>query len=152
MKKIRNYFVLMMVALISVASFTSCNGDDDDDPESPVSNSKIVGTWKCTHEKYIYKKNGKVVEEYDEPYDSYLLYEFTSKGTLIMSETGVTELFTYTLTGDKLTITDDDGDTGVVYVKKLNKNNLEIEFTDKGTLDDGTTYEEYNYAKFEKIK
>lgn len=152
MKKIRNYFVLMMVALMSVASFTSCNGDDDDDPESPVSNSKIVGTWKCTHEKYIYKENGKVVEEYDEPYDGILLYEFTSKGILIMSETGNSELATYTLSGDKLTITNDEGDTGVVYVKKLDKNNLEFEFTDKGTYDDGDTYEEYSYVKFEKIK
>ena len=152
MKKIRNYFVLMMVALMSVASFTSCNGDDDDDPESPASNSKIVGTWRCVHEKYIYKENGKVVEEYDGPYEGLLLYEFTSKGILIMTESGDAEMATYTLSGDKLTITNDEGDTGVVYVKKLNKNNLEFEITDKGTYQDGTTYEDYDYVKFERIK
>ena len=86
MRKIRNYFVLMMVALVSAVSFTACNGDDDDDPEAPVSNSKIVGTWKCVNVKFICKENGKIVEQYDEPNDELLIWEFTSSGKIVVTE------------------------------------------------------------------
>ena len=41
MKKIGRFFVLMMVALVSVAAFTACSDDDDDD--APKGDNKIVG-------------------------------------------------------------------------------------------------------------
>ncbi len=150
MKKIRNYFVLMMVALMSVASFTSCNGDDDDEPDSPVSNSKIVGTWKCVHEKFICKENGKIVEQYDEPYEGILIWEFTSNGKIIGTDASDIDTAVYTLSGDKLTITYEDG-VDVMYVKKLDSKTLEVEATFKET-DNGYTHEDYSYAIFERLK
>ena len=151
MKKIRNYFVLMMVALISVASFTSCGGNDDDDPESPAGNSKIVGTWKCTHEKFICKENGKIIEEYDEPYEGLWILEFTADGKIIGTDGASVDTGVYTLSGNKLTITDEDGETEVAYVKKLDSKTLEVESTFKET-DNGYIHEDYQSVTFVRIK
>lgn len=151
MKKIRNYFVLMMVALMSVASFTSCNGDDDDDPDSPAGNSKIVGTWKSTYRKFICKENGKIVEQYEEPDGGNLLWEFTSNGRIIVTDGSSVDAGVYVLSGDKLTLTNDDCETDVYYVKKLDSKNLEVEFTFKET-DNGYTHEDYSYVIFRRLK
>lgn len=151
MKKIRNYFVLMMVALMSVTSFTSCNGDDDDDPESPVGNSKIVGTWKSTYRKFICKENGKIVEQYEEPDGGNLLWECTSNGKMIVTDGSYVDAGVYVLSGDKLTATNEDGETDVCYVKKLDSKTLEVEQTFKET-DNGYTHEDYLYIIFERLK
>ena len=136
---------------MSVACFSSCNGDDDDDPDSPAGNGKIVGTWKCVHESSICKENGKIVDQYDGPYEGSLLWEFTSSGAMIVTESGDVEIGTYKLSGDKLTATSEYGETDVMYVKKLDSKNLEVEITFKET-DNGYTHEDYSYVTFVKIK
>ncbi|MBD5263297.1 MAG: hypothetical protein HDS39_04405 [Bacteroides sp.] len=151
MKKIRNYFVLMMVALMSVASFTSCNGDDDDDPDSPAGNSKIVGTWKAVHVISTCKENGKIVDQYDGPVEGTHIREFTSNGKLIVTDGSSVVTGVYVLSGDKLTGTSEYGETEVLYVKKLDSRTLELESTFKET-DNGYTHEDYLYIIFERLK
>ena len=136
---------------MSVASFTSCNGDDDDDPDSPAGNGKIVGTWKCTYEKFICKENGKIVEQYEGPHEGIFLWEFTSNGRMIVTDGSSVDAGVYVLSGNKLTATNDDGETDVCYVKKLDSKHLEVEMTFKET-DNGYVHEDYSYGIFERLK
>ncbi len=161
MKKIRNYFVLMMVALFSVTAITSCNDDDDDDPDSPAGGkSELVGTWKAVHEKFVCKHDGKVVEEYDERYEGTLLYEFTSAGTLIITDGSTVVTASYKLSGNKLTVVFDDpyyededyeDEVAEINIKKLSDKVLELELIEKYN-DEGFIHEDYTLATFNKIK
>ena len=89
MKKYNYFLMVMLMALVSVG-FAAC-GDDDDEPKV----SDIVGTWQMTDDEGVtllqFTKDGKF-NEVD-----------------IVSEEGVADLYiyhgTYTLSGDKLTVT-----------------------------------------------
>ena len=88
MKKYYFLFTVMLMALVSVG-LVSCG--DEDEPKGP----DIVGTWQITTD------------------DGVTLLQFTKDGKFnevdIVVEEGVSDLFkyygTYTLSGDKLTIT-----------------------------------------------
>ncbi len=150
MKKIRNYFVLMMVALFSVTAITSCNDDDDDDPDSPISNSAIVGKWKLIHEHYYYKENGKILEEINEMPDRDEVVEFFSNGKIYSNVDGDIMYSTYTLSGNTLHVKNVEVDN-LVTVKKLTDSRLELEWIEKET-EGSNTYEEYQYTIYERIK
>ena len=148
MKKFGKYFVLLAVAILSSIAFTAC-GDDDDDND--VSDSKIVGTWKHEYSKSVYKENGKVVEEYEDTWNTYkMTWEFNSTGTLFMNEEGDKEWYNYTYSGKKLTVFDHEGYTEYT-VKKLTGNTLIIEGNVK-YVEDGISCEDYVYAEFSRLK
>ncbi len=150
MKKIRNYFVLMMVALFSVTAITSCNGDDDDDPDSPISNSAILGKWNLIHEHYYYKENGKILDEINGVPDYKEVVEFMSNGKMYSNMDGDILYGTYTLSGNTLHVQNVEVDN-LVTVKKLTDSRLELEWIEKGG-EGSNTYEEYQYTIYEKIK
>ncbi len=150
MKKIRNYFVFMMVALFSVTAITSCNGDDDDDPDSPAINSAIVGTWKLIHEHYYYKENGKILDEINEVPVRDEVVEFFSNGKIYSNVDGDILYGTYTLSGNTMHVNNVEVDH-LVTVKKLTDTRLELEWIEKGT-EGSVTYEEYQYTVYERIK
>ena len=79
-----------------------------------------------------------------------MIWEFTSNGKIIGTDASDIDTAVYTLSGDKLTITYEDG-VDVMYVKKLDSKTLEVEATFKET-DNGYTHEDYSYAIFERLK
>ncbi len=129
MKKIRNYFVLMMVALFSLTAITSCNGDDDDDPDSPISNSAILGKWNLIHEHYYYKENGKILEINEMP-DRDEVVEFFSNGKIYSNVDGDIMYSTFSLTVNTLQVKTVEVDN-LVTVKKLTDSRLELEWIEK---------------------
>ncbi|MBD5187238.1 MAG: hypothetical protein HDS94_04190 [Bacteroidales bacterium] len=154
MKKIGRFFVLMMVALVSVAAFTACSDDDDDD--APKGDNKIVGLWQATHQKGWYKENGVKVEEYDEDFDSdeLLTYEFTSAGKLIIIDYDDRSIVDYKLSGKKLTLMNLDSEydeTIDATVNKLNNDTLELEINVRWQ-EDGDDCEEHTVATFKRIR
>ncbi len=150
MKKIRNYFVLMMVALFGVTSITSCSSDDDDDPDSTISNSAIVGKWNLIYEHYYYKENGKILDETNGVPDYEEVVEFFSNGKMYSKMDGDILNGTYTLSGNTLHVKNIEVDN-LVTVKNLTDTRLELEWIEKGT-EGSVTYEEYQYTIYEKIK
>ncbi len=147
MKKFGKYFVLLVVALMSAMVFTACGDDDDDD----ISDNKIVGTWKLEYAKTTYKENGKVVEEYEENWNTWkLTLEFASTENLIMDDDGIKDYLFYKYQGNKLTITDMDGIREFT-VKKLTGNKLVLEATEK-YVEDGISCEDYAYMEFSRLK
>ncbi|NDV69125.1 hypothetical protein [Dysgonomonas sp. 25] len=119
MKLNKLFFILLSVALM--AGFASCSSDDDD-----LSQESIVGAWIETSSEVEYKTSNSTitslindffkenggVEEGDEE-----IYKFDVNGTYIKAY-GVDDIYPgsgiYTISGSKLTLTDDDGDVNIV--------------------------------------
>lgn len=46
--KLKKYFLLSVVCLLTGLCAISCGDDDDDDPKVPVDGQSVAGMWKCT--------------------------------------------------------------------------------------------------------
>ena len=148
MKKFQKIFVLMMVAITSAVSFTSC-GDDDDDPQ--FSDDRIVGTWQFVHDIGWIKENGDIVEEYDEDCDELVMIEFTSSGTFIHTDDDGADRGIYKLDGEKLLMRYHDGEVVRWNVKQLDDNTLQMEWSE---IYGGNDVEiiEYHLCTFRRLK
>ncbi len=115
MKKMK-LFLMMFIAAASVCGFVSCDDDDDKGSSSP-----IVGTWEYREpgwvDIYTFSADGSYTYSYqEEGYDSGSDHgTYTYEGTTLTLD-GV-EKYTATISGDKLTLIDEYGDSEV-YTRK----------------------------------
>jgi hypothetical protein len=124
MKKFKYLFIMFVAVMVSV----SCSNDDDDNYDDSNGDNALVGTWGFTE-----SEDGVAISV------TVTLNENLS-GTLVTSETfegetisenesltwstdgnklrliidGETDKLTYSISGDTLTVTDEDGETTVL--------------------------------------
>ena len=119
-----------------------------------IEEANLIGRWQSTWEKIHKVENGKEVVTSDEAYTNALL-EFKADGTCIESRVdgGYTETNRWSLKGDKLTISYNDGYSDVLTVNELTATKLVLAFEDWDSTDDGgeelddittTTYKKIN--------
>lgn len=150
MKKI--YSTIMMLAMMFAAlSFTACSSDDDGNKGG--SGGNVVGTWMCDAQKelgfevegtssidYIqFKEDGtmisvnltiydeKVWGEYtpkDEVYVEYGTWK-TSDGKLYMTDSEGTNIATYSVSGNKLTMNSTSGIIVKITYNRVSDNSIE---------------------------
>lgn len=141
---------LLMVVL--AVNFTACS--DDDDEQTIIDQANLIGKWQSTWEKVHKVENGKEVVTSDEAYTNGL-WEFKADGTCIESyvDGGHIETSRWSLKGNKLTISYDDGYSDVLTINELTANKLVLAFEDWDNTDDGglelddittTTYKKIN--------
>jgi hypothetical protein len=111
MKKILSAFAIL--AFFSV-SFTACKKE-----KTKTAAEQIVGTWQISNILYNQHTNGAdhIISTNDTANDT---YEFTKDGTVNINLDGQSGSSTYTITDNKLTITDDE----TYDIKKLDDHNL----------------------------
>ncbi len=158
-KKVMNYFVIMALALSSASVFTACGDDDDkdrdeDEPGNVVVTSSIVGEWRVTHASGWEKKDGVIVDEWEEDCDDYSwIYEFSSDGTMTESYEGYADFGTYTYRNDKIimNLLEDGVDP---YTKtgtcQISGNRMKLTFVEKYT-EHGASYEDYEVLDLIRI-
>jgi hypothetical protein len=102
---------------------TSCDKEDDKNSDNP-----FVGTWKWAEDEANYKlatfntNMSFIVISYWEEEAPYTMsgtysYQENTKTITINYDEGGSEEFSYVFSGNKLTLTDDEGDD-IVYVKQ----------------------------------
>lgn len=152
MKTLRLIGTTLLMVMLAV-NFMACSDDDEND-KPVIEEANLIGKWQSTWEKIHKVENGKEAVISDEAYTNGL-WEFKADGTCIESrvEGGYTETSRWSLKGDKLTISYDDGYDDDYTVKELTTNKLILAFEDWDNTDDGglelddittTTYKKIN--------
>lgn len=152
MKTLRLIGTTLLMVMLAV-NFMACSDDDEND-KPVIEEANLIGKWQSTWEKIHKVENGKEAVISDEAYTNGL-WEFKADGTCIESrvEGGYTETSRWSLKGDKLTISYDDGYDDDYTVKELTTNKLVLAFEDWDNTDDGglelddittTTYKKIN--------
>lgn len=152
MKTLRLIGTTLLMAMLAV-NFIACSDDDEND-KPVIEEANLISKWQSTWEKIHKVENGKEAVISDEAYTN-SLWEFKADGTYIESrvEGGYTETSRWSLKGDKLTISYDDGYDDDYTVKELTTNKLVLAFEDWDNTDDGglelddittTTYKKIN--------
>jgi len=124
MKTIKYLFILFVAVMVSV----SCNNDDDDDYDDDYGDNALVGIWGLMESDdgvaisvtVTFNENlsGTIVTS--ETFDGETESEFesftwsTDGNKLRLKLDGETEKLTYSISGDTLTVTDEDGETTVL--------------------------------------
>lgn len=133
----------MFVALS--VGFASCG---DDDENSDVTETGLVGTWETTYSEGWIKDSAYPEENYEwnEPVtgDEISRVTFKADGTAVDDEG---DSFTWTLKGNVLTTTDGDGETASGKVLKLTDKELVTEFTIKEGTSTGYSKDTYKRIK-----
>lgn len=121
MKKLK-LFLMLFIAAVSVCGFVSCDKDDDEGGSSP-----IVGTWEERESGYVdiytFSANGSYTNNWQEGngktgFDSGTYTYEKSILTMRSSTHGWVEVYTAKISGNKLTLIDEDGDIYGVYTRK----------------------------------
>ena len=144
---------MTLLMVLCAVNFTACSDDDEND-KAAIEEANLIGRWQSTWEKIHKVENGKEVVTSDEAYTNALL-EFKADGTCIESlvDGGYTETNRWSLKGDKLTISYNDGYSDVLTVNELTATKLVLAFEDWDSTDDGgeelddittTTYKKIN--------
>jgi hypothetical protein len=127
-------YAMMLMAVVSFATFSSC-GDDDDEPEST---DDLVGTWAyidemendnySTWECFQFKADGTGVDASWDPLKKKIVEVYvsftwrkTSSGKLIIYDVKYDDLWTpnYYIEGKYLYMWDDDEPIGYEVLKKV---------------------------------
>ena len=143
---------MTLLMVLCTVNFTACSDDENDKPV--IEEANLIGKWQSTWEKIHKVENGKEVVTSDEAYTNDL-WEFKADGTCIESRVdgGYTETSRWSLKGDKLTVSHNDGYDDDYTVKELTTNKLVLAFEDWDNTDDGslelddittTTYKKIN--------
>lgn len=144
---------MTLLMVLCAVNFTACSDDDEND-KPVIEEANLIGKWQSTWEKIHKVENGKEVVTSDEAYTNDL-WEFKADGTCIESRVdgGYTETSRWSLKGDKLTVSHNDGYDDDYTVKELTTNKLVLAFEDWDNTDDGslelddittTTYKKIN--------
>ena len=137
----------LLICLIAVTAMFGCKKNDD---EKTV--NKLLGQWKGLTEKETEYVNGQLLRE-EEPYayeENELMLEFREKQFEIFEYGKATEEpYTYTVSGNKITYTE-DGDTKVVTIKSQTDTNLVLVSEDTEVSGNGITYKEVIERTFVK--
>ena len=130
----------LLICLIAITALAGCKKDDN---EAKGSNDKLIGKWMAKTDIEFEYENGKLVRQ-DDPSsydtDEYVI-EFT--GTQIKQyEFGepIEEPYNYTVSGDKITYTE-DGNSKVITIKSQSDKNLILLMEDVD-VSNGITYKE----------
>ncbi|MBP5374731.1 MAG: lipocalin family protein [Bacteroidaceae bacterium] len=157
MKQLKNLSIFMLVALMA-ATFASCSKDDDD--ANFDLNSYIIGTWH-SYKATIYIQGGPYsgksadieVNKTGQYSQSYVEFTFKDGGQMRMGafqkdDNGIInwteENGTYYISGDIITLRDNDGETVNIVFDPKNKD-LCIQGT--GVDSEGTPYKTTAYLK-----
>ena len=144
MKTLKYLYGCLMMAVCF--SFAACSDDDDN-----VSASDLYGTWTIVSDEYSWKENGKVVESGTDNYeDGEWTLTFNEDGTCVEQDGGSNYYMTWSLKGNKLTMTDDDGDSDSCTIVENNGNRAVVEYRYTYT-EDGVKYEEFDRMTLKKI-
>ena len=137
MKTLR-FLGMTLLMVLCVTTFTACSDDDEND-KPMIEEANLIGKWQSTWEKIHRVENGKEVVTSDEAYTNGLR-EFKADGTCIESyvDGGHTETSRWSLKGNKLTISYNDGYSDVLTVNELTATKLVLAFEDWDTMDDGS--------------
>lgn len=140
-----------MACILCALSFTSCSSDDDE----VGSTADLIGGWQLYTEQGWEKENGVKTDEWNETDITDIRAYFYEDGTCVQEEYynkrwNIVGSFLWSLKGNKLTITDEDGEQEIGIVKTLNETTLELEHTDK-YKEDGITYEDYDWQVYKRI-
>ena len=142
MRTLRFLGMTLLMVMLAV-NFTACS--DDEEEQTIIDQANLIGKWQSTWEKIHKVENGKEVVTSDEAYTNGLR-EFKADGTC-------TEGSRWSLNGNKLTISYDDGYSDVLTINELTANKLVLAFEDWDNTDDGglelddittTTYKKIN--------
>ena len=136
MKTLR-FLGMTLLMVLCVTTFTACSDDDEND-KPMIEEANLIGKWQSTWEKIHRVENGKEVVTSDEAYTNGLR-EFKADGTCIESyvDGGHTETSRWSLKGNKLTISYNDGYSDVLTVNELTATKLVLAFEDWDNTDDG---------------
>ena len=122
-------FKYLFLALVTIVSLTGCINDDEGD-NNAKNYSRIVGTWayeEDDHNYYYYeettfKANGTIIVKGEKYYDGDLEDSWTERGTyeldgneLIVDIDDEITFATVSISSNKLTIIDEEGDRYVYY-------------------------------------
>ena len=137
MKTLRFLGMTLLMVMLAV-NFTACSDDDEND-KPVIEEANLIGKWQSTWEKIHKVENGKEVVTSDEAYTNGLR-EFKADGTCIKSyvDGGYTETSSWSLKGNKLTISYNDGYSDVLTVNELTATKLVLALEDWDTMDDGS--------------
>ncbi len=130
MKKLFLFVAVMMAAV----AFSSCSKDEDESPS-------IIGTWQITHsEGKEVDNSGKLLDQWSEDYPVFdehengfcWSYTFNNDGTCVSKtyEIGISDeddnpqYYTYSISENKLIMTDQYGDQDIYEIKKLSSDQL----------------------------
>jgi hypothetical protein len=94
--KFKNFFYTLLVLGFIIPATLSCDKDDD---------FEITGTWNI--DKIEVFMGGELIEEFSETNAGTVT--FNANGTGSTTDFEGTHSFTWSLSGDKLTVTDEDG-------------------------------------------
>lgn len=135
MKTLRFLGMTLLMVMLAV-NFTACSDDED---ETVIDQANLIDKWQSTWERIHRVENGKEVVTSDEAYTNALL-EFKADGTCIESRVdgGYIETSRWSLKGNKLTISYDDGYSDVLTVNELTATKLVLAFEDWDTMEDGS--------------
>ena len=148
MRKLYFAFTVILFALFSMVSFTSCSSDDDNVPSTEEIKSNIVGMWQTTHiagwgyddtedENLI-----KVDQDVPEGDSDRILFKGDGTYKWYWYDGGDWRyIYTckYEVSGNKIILYDDRGDIDIIYTVVSFKNDtvvLEV------TLDEGPQYKQ----------
>ena len=143
---------MTLLMVLCAVNFTAC-GDDDENDKPVIEEANLIGKWQSTWEKIHKVENGKEVVTSDEAYTNDL-WEFKADGTCIESRVdgGYTETSRWSLKGDKLTVSHNDGYDDDYTVKELTTNKLVLAFEDWDNTDDGSLeLDDITTATYKKI-
>lgn len=145
------FLSLLMFVVLSVG-FAACGDDDDDDDDGggSVTASALIGTWETYWTTGYEKATGEEELRWDKAVSEAEKdrITFSADGTVLDEE----DPQTWKLNGNKLTITDTDGEDSKTFtVLKLTSTELVVEKHIKETVA-GVQYEYYDKSTFKKVK
>lgn len=125
MKQIKTISLWLLLAML-LPVVSSCSSDDDDSVDLKT---YIVGTWR-SHKGTVYymgETNSVPIDKTGALYMAYWEMTFRANGTMTIAfwkpeefTTWMEETATYTITGDVITITDDEGEKTDLVFKDRN--------------------------------
>ena len=128
MKQTFRFLSIMLCAILMTTAFTACSDDDDEDSTS------IVGTWEyqdhdeedgttyVTQVKFNTDRTFvQTVWETSDPTDKEIMegdYEVDGNKLFLYDEYGSTESYTFSISGNRLTVKDADTSEQIVLYRK----------------------------------
>lgn len=135
---------LLFAVLVAAFALTSCGKAGD------VKESKIIGTWKSVSEYFTEKEDGVIVKSATEEIlsDNAFTIKIDKGGNGVYTKNGKDMAFSWTLEGDKLTMTytDDPEYPEVLTVEKVTAKEAIVSQTDTYTYDGKACEDYYQYT------
>lgn len=163
MKKLKNYLLLGLLAVVTGFSFTACN--DDDDEKNDFNPSALTGVWEQIAYQMTEVVNGTVVDKSDTA-NANIRLEFEADNTisLLVNESAdpaypntsgtwaVEETGSYSVRGNMILVLW-EGDSEEEYIGsviELSSERLTVQLK-ISEIEDGNTYDYFEKATYRKV-